>query len=85
MAIRLPKTRIIRPLNSKPSFKGAQASGIIPTVMRTAEANRLDMRAYLGLLSEEHPNLPVLDNPNNVQKYLPWQRRCAKQSTELEW
>lgn len=70
------------------SFKGAQASGIILSVMRTAEANGLDTRAYLKLLFEELPNLPVPDDPNDLQKYLPWapqmKERCTKQSTELE-
>lgn len=70
------------------SFKGAQASGIILSVMRTAEANGLDTRAYLKILFERLPNLPVPDDPKELQKYLPWapkmKERCAKQSTELE-
>lgn len=64
------------------SFQGAEATGIIPSVMRSAETNGLNTRAYLEALFEEIPNLPVPSDPTALKVYLPWspamQARFAK-------
>jgi len=64
------------------SFKGAQSSGIILSVMRSAEANGLDIRKYLEYLFTELPNLPVPGDHEALQDYLPWspqiQAKCAR-------
>ncbi|ERL64865.1 hypothetical protein L248_0469 [Schleiferilactobacillus shenzhenensis LY-73] len=64
------------------SFQGAKATGIILSIMPSAEANGLNTRAYLEALFEEIPNLAVPSDPTALQVYLPWspamQARFAK-------
>lgn len=61
------------------SEKGAQATGIILSILRTAIENGLDPRKYLIYLFENIPNLPSLTKPA-LAAYLPWnqevQRMC---------
>lgn len=61
------------------SEKGAQATGIILSILRTAIENGLDPRKYLIYLFEHIPNLPSLTKPA-LAAYLPWnqevQRNC---------
>ncbi len=63
------------------SLAGAQTSGHILSVLKTAELNGLDSTAYFRYLFEELPNLPVL-TPEKLDAYLPWsetvQTRCKK-------
>jgi hypothetical protein len=64
------------------SFKGARSSGIILSVMRSAEANGLDCRKYLEYLFTELPNLSVPGDSKALQDYLPWSSQvraiCAR-------
>ncbi|WP_204157599.1 transposase domain-containing protein, partial [Lacticaseibacillus paracasei] len=63
-------------------FKGARSSGIILSVMRSAEANGLDCRKYLEYLFTELPNLSVPGGSKALQDYLPWSSQvraiCAR-------
>ncbi|ARY90906.1 IS66 family transposase [Lacticaseibacillus styriensis] len=64
------------------SFKGARSSGIILSVIRSAEANGLDCRRYLEYLFTELPNLPIPGDSKALQDYLPWspqvQASCSR-------
>lgn len=53
------------------SEKGAQSTGIILSILRTAVENGLDPRKYLIYLFENIPNLPSLTKPA-LAAYLPW-------------
>ncbi|OTO77378.1 hypothetical protein A5865_001254 [Enterococcus sp. 12E11_DIV0728] len=53
------------------SEKGAQSSGIILSILRTAVENGLDPRKYLIYLFEKIPNLPSLTK-TALAAYLPW-------------
>ncbi|MGX7015053.1 IS66 family transposase [Vagococcus silagei] len=63
------------------STEGATASGVILSIMKTAEANGLDVRKYLIYLFDETPNLDVLSD-EVLSEYLPWsntvQSHCSK-------
>ncbi|WLV77064.1 transposase [Lacticaseibacillus parahuelsenbergensis] len=60
------------------SFKGTRSSGIILSVIRSAEAKGLDCRKYPEYLFTELPNLPVPDNSKALQDYLPWSPQVQK-------
>ncbi len=51
--------------------KGAKSSAIIYSLIETAKENNLDPYAYLFLLFEKLPNLPLRDN-QNLDPLLPW-------------
>lgn len=53
------------------SEKGAQSSGVILSILRTAVENGLDPRKYLIYLFEKIPNMPSLSK-NALSAYLPW-------------
>jgi len=53
------------------SERGAQAAGIILSILRTAVENKLDPRKYFIYLFEQVPNLPSL-TPAALTAYLPW-------------
>ena len=55
------------------SLAGAQTSGYILSVMKTAEWNKLNPTRYLQYLFEELPNLPVL-TADHLDDYLPWSK-----------
>lgn len=61
------------------SLSGAQTSGDILSVIKTAELNGLNSTKYLQYLFEELPNLPVL-TADLLDEYLPWavgvQEKC---------
>lgn len=59
------------------SEKGAQATGIILSILRTAVENGLDPRKYLIYLFEHIPNLPSLTKPA-LAAYLPWNQEVQK-------
>lgn len=52
--------------------RGAVATGILLSVLKTAEINHLDLRQYLNYLFEALPNLPVPGDLTVLQDYLPW-------------
>lgn len=62
------------------SKKGATSSGIILSLIRTAELNGLDSKKYIQLLLEELPTLYSLSEMEQCEAYLPWgkiaQERC---------
>lgn len=55
------------------TLEGATASGIILSIMKTAEENKLDVCKYFNYLFTEIPNLPVMDNAS-LEKFLPWSK-----------
>lgn len=61
------------------SLSGAQTTGDILSVIKTAELNGLNSTKYLQYLFEEMPNLPVLTT-KHLDTYLPWtadvQEKC---------
>lgn len=59
------------------SEKGAQATGIILSILRTAVENGLDPRKYLIYLFEHIPNLPSLTK-TALAAYLPWNQEVQK-------
>ncbi|HFE9852601.1 transposase domain-containing protein [Enterococcus sp. DIV1420a] len=60
-------------------MSGAQTSGDILSVIKTAELNGLNSTKYLQYLFEELPNLSVL-TADHLDEYLPWavgiQEKC---------
>lgn len=57
------------------SFKGAEANGVILSLIETAKRNGLDPEKYLKYLLEKLPNENVL-NSNTLEAYLPWQKEA---------
>ncbi|MGL9971302.1 hypothetical protein IGI80_002230 [Enterococcus sp. DIV1420a] len=61
------------------SLSGAQTTGDILSVIKTAELNGLNSTKYLQYLFEELPNMPVLTR-EHLDAYLPWaisvQEKC---------
>jgi transposase len=53
------------------SIEGAEAAGILLSVMKTAELNGLDVRKYFELIFSEIPNLAV-QNDASLERLLPW-------------
>jgi len=53
------------------SLEGAYSSGVILSILKTAELNQLDIRKYFNYLFTEIPNLPVL-NEIALEDFLPW-------------
>lgn len=64
------------------SEAGAQANAICLSLAETAKANGIDFYQYLVKLLTELPNLPIHQQPEILQQYLPWseniQATCAK-------
>jgi hypothetical protein len=52
--------------------KGARANAILYTLVQTARANDLDVYEYLKYLLEEMPNNDYMQNPEILDRYLPW-------------
>ena len=52
--------------------KGATANAVLYTLVETAKANGLDAYEYLKYLLEELPNNDYLQNPEILDRYLPW-------------
>lgn len=53
------------------SLEGAHSSGVLLSMMKTAELNHLDVRKYFLHLFEEIPNLPMI-NEQSLTRLLPW-------------
>ncbi|WP_425393923.1 IS66 family transposase [Caryophanon tenue] len=64
------------------SEAGAQANAICLSLAETAKANGIDFYQYLVKLLTELPSLPIHQQPEILQQYLPWsehiQATCAK-------
>ena len=64
------------------SEAGAQANAICLSLAETAKANGIDFYQYSVKLLTELPNLPIHQQPEILQQYLPWseniQATCAK-------
>jgi transposase len=60
------------------SFEGAICSGILLSIIKTAEANNLDIQKYLNFLFREIPNLEQR-TPEAISAYLPWNELVQKQ------
>lgn len=61
------------------SPKGARANAILYTLVETAKANDLDVYEYLKYLLEEMPNNNHLQNPEILDRYLPWSDELPEQ------
>lgn len=59
------------------SFEGAQASGIILSLIETAKRHELDPEKDLNYLLQKLPNEEVL-NSVTLETYLPWQTKIQK-------
>lgn len=59
------------------SFIGAQASGIILSLIETAKRHELDPEKDLNYLLQKLPNEEVL-NSVTLETYLPWQTKIQK-------
>ena len=59
--------------------KGARANAILYTIVETAKANKLDVYEYLKYLLEEMPNNSYLQNPEILDRYLPWSAELPDQ------
>lgn len=51
---------------------GAFANGVLYTLVESAKANDLDAYEYLKYLLEEMPNNHYLEQPEILERYLPW-------------
>jgi len=64
---------------------GAFANGVLYTLVESARANDLDVYEYLKYLLEEMPNNHYLENPEILERYLPWSEelpdRCRLKRT----
>nr|WP_296099781.1 IS66 family transposase [uncultured Mediterraneibacter sp.] len=64
---------------------GAFANGVLYTLVESARANDLDVYEYLKYLLEEMPNNHYLENPEILERYLPWSEelpdRCQLKRT----
>lgn len=64
------------------SEAGAKANAICLSLAETAKANGIDFYQYLVTLLTELPNLPIHQQPNILNDYMPWakniQTTCAK-------
>lgn len=64
------------------SEAGAKANAICLSLAETAKANGIDFYQYLVKLLMELPNLPIHQQPELLQEYMPWsakiQATCAK-------
>lgn len=54
------------------SPKGARANAILYTLTESAKINQLDIYEYLKYLLEEMPNNDHINQPDILDKYLPW-------------
>ena len=52
--------------------KGARANAILYTLVESAKANDLDVYAYLKYLLTEMPNNQHLEDPEVLERCLPW-------------
>ena len=52
--------------------KGATANAVLYTLVESARANALDVYVYLKYLLTEMPNNQYLENPEIIDRYLPW-------------
>jgi len=52
--------------------KGAQASAITYSIVETAKLNNLNVFQYLKYLFENLPNINFVEQPDMLEKYLPW-------------
>lgn len=55
------------------SERGAEATAIVYSLVETAKANGLDTYEYLKYLFERLPQLPIHQQPELVEAFLPWQ------------
>ena len=64
------------------SEAGAKANAICLSLAETAKANGVDFYQYLVKLFTDLPNLPIHQQPELLQEYMPWsksiQATCAK-------
>lgn len=64
------------------SEAGARANAICLSLAETAKANGIDFYQYLVKLFTELPNLPIQQQPEILQNYMPWSKSiqgfCAK-------
>ncbi|WP_285398455.1 transposase domain-containing protein [Lysinibacillus sp. fls2-241-R2A-57] len=64
------------------SEAGAKANEICLSLAETAKANGIDFYQYLVKLMMELPNLPIHQQSQILNKYMPWskniQSTCAK-------
>ena len=60
----------------------AKANAICLSLAETAKANGIDFYQYLVMLITELPNLPIYQQPEILNDYMPWskniQATCAK-------
>jgi len=63
------------------SLRGAKSSGIVLSIVKTAEINQLDVNKYLEFLFKVIPNLRVVDD-TSLEELLPWsnlaQQNCRR-------
>lgn len=59
--------------------KGAKANAVLYTLVETARANELDVYEYLKYLLEEMPNNHHLQQPEVLNRYLPWSKELPEQ------
>ncbi|MGE7112347.1 transposase domain-containing protein, partial [Lysinibacillus sp. NPDC047702] len=61
---------------------GAKANAICLSLAETAKTNGIDFYQYLVKLLTELPNLPIQQQPEILQDYMPWskniQATCSK-------
>jgi len=64
------------------SEAGAKANAICLSLAETAKTNGIDFYQYLVKLLTELPNLPIQQQPEILQDYMPWskniQATCSK-------
>ncbi|RDU23246.1 IS66 family transposase [Anaerosacchariphilus polymeriproducens] len=59
--------------------KGAKANAILYTIVETAKSNELDVYEYLKYLLEVMPNNDHLQQPEVLDRYLPWSKELPDQ------
>ena len=57
------------------SEAGAKANAICLSLAETAKANGIDFYQYLVTLMTELPNLPIHQQPEILNNYMPWSKK----------
>ncbi len=60
------------------SPKGATANAVLYTLVESARANALNVYEYLNYLLTEIPNCDYLNQPELLEKYLPWSQELPE-------
>lgn len=65
------------------SYRGAESSAVIMSIIETAKRNDLNVEKYLTYLLEKMPNEKNLDEEAVLEGYLPWAKEIQENCKNL--